>query len=125
MNVAKVADAQAKTAAGQAVGGLIGTLGGAIIAANVFCWVAREVYGEIADPRWFIFRMWVRHEAPEWFLNYMLSMVKHTLNLLVISHCLNGLLKRLMDLIVERKELNVKVFILLIPVSAYYILTWT
>ena len=53
MNAAKVADAQAvRQQQDSAVGGLIGTLGSAFIAAK-FCWVAREVYGE-DNPRVYI-----------------------------------------------------------------------
>lgn len=29
------------------------------------CWVAREVYG-IHDPRWLLFRHWLRTDAPRW-----------------------------------------------------------
>jgi hypothetical protein len=37
------------------------------VAGGMFCWVAREVYGE-TDPRWRLFRMWLSSElAPAWF----------------------------------------------------------
>ena len=29
------------------------------------CWVAREVYG-VHNPRWLIFRHWLRTSAPRW-----------------------------------------------------------
>jgi hypothetical protein len=29
------------------------------------CWVAREVYG-IHNPKWLLFRHWLRTEAPVW-----------------------------------------------------------
>ena len=61
---AKIAKEQAGTAAGTALGGLIGTLGSAFITSK-FCWVAREVYGE-GDPRWYAFRIWLKYKAPKW-----------------------------------------------------------
>ena len=101
---AKVADAQAKTAAGSAVGGLIGTLGSAFISAK-FCWVGREVYGK-ADPRWFIFRMWVRHEAPAWFKDMYGKHGKAYAEFISDKPLLKWVTKKLMDIIVERKELK-------------------
>ena len=101
---AKVADAQAKTAAGSAVGGLIGTLGSAFISAK-FCWVGREVYGK-ADPRWFIFRMWVRHEAPAWFRDMYGKHGKAYAEFISDKPLLKWVTKKLMDIIVERKELK-------------------
>tara|TARA_R100001163_G_scaffold63505_1_gene55593 strand:- start:6887 stop:7996 length:1110 start_codon:yes stop_codon:yes gene_type:complete len=53
--------------AGQALGGLIGTLGSAYIS-GILCWVAREVYGK-NNPKWFVFRTWLRYDAPKWFVN--------------------------------------------------------
>ena len=29
------------------------------------CWVAREVYGD-ENPRWLLFRAWLKTEAPAW-----------------------------------------------------------
>ena len=46
------------------VGGLLGGGGAAI--GGIFCWVAREVYGE-DDPRWLKFRVWLHAHAPDWF----------------------------------------------------------
>jgi hypothetical protein len=61
---------QSSSAAGSAVGGLIGTLGAAAIQ---FCWVAREVYG-VSDLRWVKFRYWMLQDSPRWlhwlYLNY-------------------------------------------------------
>ena len=101
---AKVADAQAKTAAGSAVGGLIGTLGSAFISAK-FCWVGREVYGK-SDPRWFIFRMWVRHEAPAWFRDIYGKHGKAYAEFISNKPLLKWVTKKLMNIIVERKELK-------------------
>jgi hypothetical protein len=35
---------------------------------NLFCWVAREVYG-IENPKWLQFRYWMLNDAPSWFRN--------------------------------------------------------
>ena len=101
---AKVASQNAKTAAGSAVGGLIGTLGSAFISAK-FCWVGREVYGK-SDPRWFIFRMWVRHEAPAWFRDIYGKHGKAYAKFISDKPPLKWVTKKLMDIIVERKELK-------------------
>ena len=36
--------------------------------AGMFCWVARECFGE-DDPRWLLFRQWMLEDAPVWFRN--------------------------------------------------------
>jgi hypothetical protein len=101
---AKVAAAQAKTAAGSAVGSLIGTLGSAFITAK-FCWVGREVYGK-DDPRWFVFRLWVKHEAPEWFRNLYGKHGKTYAEFIRNKPALKWMTKKLMDIVVERKEIR-------------------
>ena len=35
---------------------------------NLFCWVAREVYGPM-NPKWMQFREWMFAESPRWFFN--------------------------------------------------------
>ena len=62
----EVAKRGESTAAGSAIGSLIGTLGTAYIMSG--CWVAREVYGN-GDARWYVFRMWLKYKAPTWFRN--------------------------------------------------------
>ncbi len=101
---AKTAAQSAKTAAGSAVGGLIGTLGSAFISAK-FCWVGREVYGK-ADPRWFIFRMWVKHEAPAWFRDLYGKHGKAYAEFIRNKPVLKWMTKKLMDIVVERKEIR-------------------
>ena len=46
---------------GTNMGNLIG--GGAALAAGIWCWVAREVYGA-SNPRWVYFRSWLFNYAP-------------------------------------------------------------
>ena len=59
-----IAGEQGKTAAGSAIGSLIGTLGSAWLMGK--CWVAREVYGK-DNAQWFVFRAWLKYDAPKWF----------------------------------------------------------
>lgn len=49
-------------------GGLsaLGSAGGAIGAAAIMCWVAREVYGK-ENYRWRLFKDWLLTRAPRWF----------------------------------------------------------
>lgn len=61
------ANAQGQITGGlfQGLGSMLGSLGGAGIAA--MCWVAREVYGQ-DNPKWVIFRHWMLTRAPKWLL---------------------------------------------------------
>jgi hypothetical protein len=52
--------------AGGALGGLGAAAGGAGGFGKLFCWVAREVYGE-RDERWLLFRTWLLTVSPGWF----------------------------------------------------------
>ena len=45
-----------------------GLLGAGGAGKLLFCWVAREVYGE-DNPRWMIFKTWLEFHAPNWFFN--------------------------------------------------------
>ena len=99
---AKTAAQSAKTAAGSAVGGLIGTLGSAFISAQ-FCWVAREVYGK-NDPRWFVFRLWVKYDAPAWFRYLYGKYGKSYAKFISNKPTLKRITKKLIDIVVERTE---------------------
>jgi hypothetical protein len=48
---------------GMGMGG--GGMGGGGMGGGGFCWVAREVYGA-DNPRWLLFRAWLKTEAPLW-----------------------------------------------------------
>ena len=48
------------------MGGLGSAAGGLLSNKGLFCWVAREVYGE-HNPAWKMFRMWMFTESPTWF----------------------------------------------------------
>jgi hypothetical protein len=63
----------------------IGTVGGLF----GICWVAREVYGE-SNIKWRLFRSWLLHQAPEWFLalytNHGQSVAKFLKNKTVLKN---------------------------------------
>ena len=101
----EIAGEQSSSAAGSAVGGMIGTLGSAFITAKL-CWVAREVYGK-GDPRWFVFRMWLKHDAPKW-LNKLYSTHGEKYATFISDKPLfKWATKQLMDLVVEKKRRKV------------------
>jgi hypothetical protein len=56
----------------------IGNIGSALIPSlisgigGIFCWVAREVYGE-NNPKWLQFRKWMFTRAPQWFFDFYLK----------------------------------------------------
>ena len=96
----EIAGEQSSTAAGNAVGSLIGTLGAAWLMGP--CWVAREVYGK-TDMRWFIFRAWLKHNAPKWFEKLYLTHGEKYAKFISNKPLLKWCTKKLMDLVVERK----------------------
>ncbi len=89
------------TAAGTAIGSLIGTLGSAYIGAT-FCWVAREVYGK-GDPRWFVFRMWIKYKAPKWFKNLYKNHGEAYASYISNKPILKWVTKKFMDFVIKEK----------------------
>ena len=57
---------------GSLAGGLFGGAGAAKGFGNLFCWVAREVYGA-HNPAWLDFRQWMFSSAPRWFFKLYLA----------------------------------------------------
>ena len=98
----EVAKRGESTAAGSAVGSLIGTLGSAYIMSG-FCWVAREVYGK-SDPRWYIFRMWLKHKAPKWFVKLYEEYGEDYAKFIKKKPIWKWLTRKLMDLVVKEKK---------------------
>tara|TARA_R100000149_G_C5877481_1_gene141474 strand:- start:799 stop:3270 length:2472 start_codon:yes stop_codon:yes gene_type:complete len=94
-----IAGEQADSAAGTAIGSLIGTLGSAWI----MCWVAREVYGK-QNVQWFIFRAWLQYEAPKWFRELYKKHGETYAKVIAKVPPLKWATKALMDLVVERKK---------------------
>ena len=99
----EVAKRGESTAAGSAIGSLIGTLGSAYIMSG-FCWVAREVYGN-SDPRWYIFRMWLKHRAPKWFVKLYEEYGEDYAKFIQKKPVWKWLTRKLMDLVVEKKRM--------------------
>jgi hypothetical protein len=95
-----VAKRGAGTASGNAIGSLIGTLGSAWI---MGCWVAREVYGN-GDPRWFIFRMWLKYKAPKWFKNLYDEYGEDYAKFIKKKPIFKWMTRKLMDLVVKEKS---------------------
>jgi len=98
----EVAKRGESTAAGSAIGSLIGTLGSAYIGAT-FCWVAREVYGK-GDPRWFVFRMWIKYKAPKWFKNLYKNHGKAYASYISNKPVLKWVTKKFMDFVIKEKR---------------------
>ena len=97
---------QSGSQTGQAVGGLVGTVLGAGIQhgfGNLFCWIAREVYGK-GDPRWFVFRMWIKHEAPEWLRKLYSTHGEKYAIFIADKPLLKWATKQLMDVVVNQKR---------------------
>ena len=103
---AEVAKRGESTAAGSAVGSLIGTLGSAYIMSSFggICWVAREVYGK-GDPRWYIFRMWLNYKAPKWFVKLYKKYGEDYAKYIKKKPVLKWLTRKLMDLVVKEKRM--------------------
>ena len=97
----EIANEQSASAAGTAVGSLIGTLGSAYIMSG-FCWVAREVYGK-QDTRWFIFRVWMEYDAPKWFKKLYGKYGERYANFISNKPALKWLTRKAMDFVVARK----------------------
>jgi len=98
-----IANEQSSGAAGNAIGGLIGTLGSAWIMSGGLCWVAREVYGK-QNVQWFIFRTWLQYDAPKWFKKLYMTHGENYAKLIAKVPPLKWATKKLMDMVVEKKK---------------------
>ena len=94
-----VAARQSKSAAGSAIGNLIGTLGSAWI----MCWVAREVYGK-SNPEWFLFRAWLQYDAPKWFRNLYKKYGEQYASFISNKPVLKYITKMFMDNVIANKR---------------------
>jgi len=99
----QVAAEGSSSAAGNAVGSLIGTLGSAWIMSGGFCWVAREVYGN-KNAQWFVFRTWLQYDAPKWFKKLYMTHGEKYAKLISKVPPLKWATKKLMDMVVEKKK---------------------
>jgi hypothetical protein len=98
----EVAKRGESTAAGSAIGSLIGTLGTAYIMSSG-CWVAREVYGN-GDARWYVFRMWLKYKAPTWFRNLYEQHGEDYAKFIKNKPIFKWMTMKLMNLVVKQKE---------------------
>jgi hypothetical protein len=92
----------AGSSAGTAIGGLIGTIGSAWIKASI-CWVAREVYGA-NNPKWFVFRTWLRYDAPKWFVKLYEKHGETYAKFISNKPILKWLTRKVMDYIIKDKR---------------------
>lgn len=83
------ASAQAQYAAGMASG-----IGSAV--GGIFCWVAREVYGE-TNPKWVQFREWMIDKAPIWFVRLYIKYGEAFANYIRTKPRLKNLIRNWMD----------------------------
>lgn len=60
------------------------------------CWVARAVYGA-ENPRWLLFRGWLRNDAPRWFARAYLRHGERVGRVVARSGLLRRALRPLMD----------------------------
>ena len=95
----EIAQEEASGAAGAAIGSLIGTLGSAWI----LCWVAREIYGK-GNPNWFMFRLWLQHDAPKWFKKLYGKYGKQYAKFISNKPLFKWATKKFMDYIINKKR---------------------
>lgn len=79
---------------GSAAGGLLGNKG-------LFCWVAREVYGE-HNPAWKIFRMWMFLESPSWFFKLYKNYGERFASFIADKPRLKAVIRKWMDSKIRR-----------------------
>ncbi len=69
---ARLSGAAGRSASTTSAAGQIGAAALPYLLSSIFCWVAREVYGE-DNPKWMQFRDWMFRHAPAWFFNFYLE----------------------------------------------------
>jgi hypothetical protein len=106
---AKISGAAQSSAAKTSAAGDIGTA--LLVAAlpkvlpAIFCWVAREVYGE-HNPRWQMFRHWMLTRAPRWFFRLYLRHGEKFAKWLKRNPWLKPMIRRWMDSRIESMRPN-------------------
>lgn len=105
---ARMAGAAGTSAAKTSAAGSIGAaVLPSVIAAlpAIFCWVAREVYGE-HNPRWQMFRHWMLTRAPRWFFRLYLRHGEKFAKWLKRNPWLKPMIRRWMDSRIESMRPN-------------------
>ena len=105
----QAAKLQSSSAAGMAVGGLVGTLGSAALEFGLgnLCWVAREVYGP-TNPKWIVFRQWMDKKAPKWLLHLYSKHGKQFAEFIKDKPTLKFIVRKLMDLVINKTQRSYK-----------------
>ena len=101
MYAASVAADASKTAG---IFGGLGSLGGGLLMGagaaggfgNLFCWVAREVYGP-TNPAWMQFREWMFTESPQWFFELYRKYGERFASWISDKPRLKGIIRKWMD----------------------------
>jgi len=68
----------------------------------VFCWVAREIYGE-NNIKWQLFRFWMLNQSPKWFLKLYTKHGESTAKFLKNKTTLKSIIRIWMDYIISNK----------------------
>ena len=63
---------------------------------NLFCWVAREVYGS-ENPQWLAFRHWMFNYSPKWFLKLYATHGEKFAQFISNKPILKSIIKKWMD----------------------------
>ena len=66
---AELSGSAARSAGTTSAAGQIGAAALPYLLTSIFCWVAREVYGE-DNPKWMKFRDWMLRHSPSWFFSF-------------------------------------------------------
>jgi len=75
---------------GSIIGGGLGAIG------SIFCWVAREVYGE-ENPAWLLFRDWMLNDAPKWLLAMYIAFGEQFAKFISNKPRLKAIIRKWMD----------------------------
>lgn len=68
----------------------------------IFCWVAREVYGQ-NNIKWQLFRSWMLNQSPKWFLELYIKHGESTASFLKNKTTLKNIIRIWMDYIISNK----------------------
>lgn len=99
MESANYAARQAKK--GSIIGGGL-QAAGSFAALSMFCWVAREVYGN-ENLKWLVFREWLLNDAPKWLLELYKAKGESFAKYISNKPILKAVIRKLMDIAVESK----------------------
>lgn len=102
---ARMAGAAGTSAARTSAAGQLGAAALPFVLTSIFCWVAREVYGE-HNPRWQMFRHWMLTRAPRWFFRLYLRHGEKFAKWLKRNPWLKPMIRRWMDSRIESMRPN-------------------